>query len=404
MEVISSVQIGYGVHALFSTALVSTVLLAELPKRFGCGGPADISPRALATGSVCVMVRNLPEVACLTIVTLAGFLLRLKGDPMRFTDPNEVVVWEQIKREWPILMGADTLLGFQTMVRLCLLLTVSFRIWGRQRGDDKPDEATIGPLSGMAAVFSLGAMVARSSMCARSDAYWLEGPLGFEMPVACETAMVPLLAWFSFNAIRSAPKTALASLGYATWWASHHYFNFAANPSIDRLFTLAHTLEILASLAFLWWTIRAFLHGGFARLRHSIGVMYVVMPFQQALAAYYFLTVFSPANPNQVGAGRPFCLLILGNLLSLCSYLGAAGLYLGARLLDVEASTNHMDTGLAAGMQQDAEAATAVLGITPSALPFGQALMPVEESGMQERGEAFTPTSSARLVASAMLI
>jgi len=315
---------------------------------------------------------------------------------MRFTDPNDVVVWEQIKREWPIFMGADTLLGFQSMLRLCLLFTVSLRIWGRQRGHNKPDEATLGPLSGMAAVFSLGAMVARTNMCARSDVYWLEGPLGFEMPVACETAMVPLLALFSLNAIRSNPKSALASLGYATWWASHHYLNVAANPSIDRLFTLAHTLEIFASLAFLWWTVRAFLSGGLARLRHSVGVMYVVMPFQQALAAYYMLTVFSP-NPKQVGAGRPFCLLILGNLLSLCAYLCAAGLYLGARLLDAEASTNHTDTGLAAGMQQDSEAAAAVLGITPSALPVGQALMPVHESEQ-------APASSTKLVANAMLL
>merc|ERR550532_1645060 len=113
-----------GVQALLSTALVFTVLLAELPRRFGCGGPADISPRALAKGSACVMVRNLPEVACLTMVTLAGLLLRLRGDPMRFTQPNDVAVWEQIKQEWPILMGADTLLGFQTMLRVCLLFTV----------------------------------------------------------------------------------------------------------------------------------------------------------------------------------------------------------------------------------------------------------------------------------------
>merc|ERR1719215_1600158 len=58
----------------------------------------------------------------------------------------------------------------------------------------------------------------------------------------------------------------------------------------------------------------------------SAGFMHLVMPFQAALAAYYFLTAFEP-HPSLVGSGRPFCLLVWANLLQLGAYLAAAALY-----------------------------------------------------------------------------
>merc|ERR1719195_1209502 len=102
--------------------------------------------------------------------------LRIRGDVDEvFQSEQEMAVWEQIKVEWPILCGADTLLNIQTWLRLVVLMFVAAR-------------AKVGssvPLAGMAAVLFLAAMVARSAMAARTTAYRLEGPLamGGDLPI-----------------------------------------------------------------------------------------------------------------------------------------------------------------------------------------------------------------------------
>merc|ERR1712232_456820 len=68
----------------------------------------------------------------------------------------------------------------------------------------------------------------------------------------------------------------------------------------------------------------------------SAGFMHLVMPFQAALAAYYFLTAFEP-HPGLVGAGRPFCLLAWGNLLQLGAYIASAAFFI-AGYFDADSS------------------------------------------------------------------
>lgn len=142
--------------------------------------------------------------------------------------------------------------------------------------------------------------------------------------------MIPLLATFAVATLRRTPVVATAVVGAATAWASNHYLNLAGDPSVDRLFILAHVLEILSAVAFLLSTIRAF--GKTQKFRPSVAFTYVLMPLQQALACYYFLEVFLPYRPEIIGSGRPICILVLGNLLALGMYLCAAALFIGSYL------------------------------------------------------------------------
>merc|ERR1719262_1268053 len=102
-----------------------------------------------------------------TVVLLLAAILRLRGDTEVMTDPAMVKVWEQIKAEWPILMGADTLLNLQAMLRLLVVLFVAYRA----------DAGGRSPLTGLAALLSLAGALARGMLTTRSTMYRLEGPL-----------------------------------------------------------------------------------------------------------------------------------------------------------------------------------------------------------------------------------
>jgi len=247
-------------------------------------------------------------------------------------------VWEQIKVEWPILMGADTLLNLQAMLRLLLLLFVAIRAEASGRS----------PLSGMPALLLLAGALTRGMLNTQTDAYRLEGPLslGGDLPAVCELAGVPFLSALGFGGLRRAPLKATLAVSGAIWFASHHYLRLAKDASVDTLFVQAHVLELFASFAYV---ARAFslmvgrdtiedAEGGEGDRRlvekrdwrgsAFVGFMHMLLTLQQALAAYYFLTAFEP-HPSLVGAGRPFCVLCGGNLLQLGAYLCAAALFAG---------------------------------------------------------------------------
>jgi hypothetical protein len=321
-------------QALLGATAMATVLCLEVPRRTAGIQVTDLGLKQCARSCAQIVWRCAPEVMGFMVVLLLATILRLRGDTEVMPDPAMQQVWEKIKVEWPILMGADTLLNLQAMLRLLVVLFVAYRA----------NEGGRSPLTGMAALLSLAGALTRGTLNTKSLQYRLEGPLslGGDLPVACELASVPFLAAFGVAELRKSPITASTLVSGGLWFASHHYLNLANDPSTDRLFTQAHVLELLAAFAYLARAFSLMLgheddtSGGGRRLgrRNSwrsgafVGFMHILMTIQQAFAAYYFLTAFEP-SASLVGAGRPFCLLIICNLLQLAAYLCATALFIG---------------------------------------------------------------------------
>jgi hypothetical protein len=184
-------------QALLGIAAVSTFLCLEVPSRVTGIHIGDIGAKQCAKACAKIVWRCAPEVLGVSIVLFLALLLRLRGDTEIMTDPAEKQVWEQIKVEWPVLMGADTLLNLQAMLRLFMLLFVARRAQAGGRS----------PLTGMAALLSLMGILLRGMLNSRTDMYRLEGPLalGGDLPIFCELAMVPFLAAMGFGGLKRAP-------------------------------------------------------------------------------------------------------------------------------------------------------------------------------------------------------
>mmetsp|Transcript_150766 Transcript_150766/g.266105 ORF Transcript_150766/g.266105 Transcript_150766/m.266105 type:complete len:401 (+) Transcript_150766:80-1282(+) len=333
---------------LLGTTAVMTVLCIELPRSLGM---VDLNCRDVLKGCRRFFAYCAPEAIGLAIIFFVAVLLRLRGDLNIPKDPLAVEVWEEIKEEWPVLMGADTLLNLQSMLRLLTFMSAALRsglIPYVQPGTKTKlavlsgtahisvnDSAVLSPLSGMGAALSLGGMLARARLCTQAEIYRLEGPLslGGELPLFFDLCSLPFLVVLAHRTLWPSTGTPLrtaAAVAFAFWMASQHYLNLAKDSSIDSLFTLAYVLELFAALAFL---VRAAMNSGCEiqgsqRGRAFVGFVHVLMAFQQTLSAYYFLTAFEP-TPKLIGAGRPFCVLIWSNLLAFAAYLCAAGLYFG---------------------------------------------------------------------------
>mmetsp|Transcript_35215 Transcript_35215/g.63914 ORF Transcript_35215/g.63914 Transcript_35215/m.63914 type:complete len:396 (-) Transcript_35215:164-1351(-) len=329
---------------LLGTTAVFTVLCIELPRSLGM---VDMNASDVFKGCRRFLAYCAPEAFGLACVFILAVLLRLRGDMQVPTDPLEVEVWEEIKAEWPVLMGGDTLLNLQSMLRLLIFMSAAFRAGlfngfsSKQMVTTSADQgngsvaALVSPLSGMGAALSLGGMLARTRLCTQASIYRLEGPLsmGGDLPMFCDLCSVPLLMALAFSALRpssGSPVRTAAATAFALWVASRHYLNLAKDSSMDGLFTLTYVLEFLAALAFMGRAAMSSGHEveGGQRGRAFVGFVHVLMAFQQALSAYYFLTAFEP-SPNLVGSGRPFCVIIWSNLLAFGAYLCAAGLCLG---------------------------------------------------------------------------
>mmetsp|Transcript_73391 Transcript_73391/g.129495 ORF Transcript_73391/g.129495 Transcript_73391/m.129495 type:complete len:355 (-) Transcript_73391:55-1119(-) len=312
--------VGVGVAV---TAFVSH----ELLHRFGL---RDVNLKDCAARILC---RSWPESLGLFCVLSFALLLRMFMNPDRglnVADASEVMVWDTIKKEWPILQGADTLLSVQSMLRMLVWMAVVLRTtlpsW-------QPSSWEFQPLSGSTVVLSLASATARASLAQQTIVYSLDGPLGGYVPIFCEVLSVPLLAAIS---LKAASKLSVSytggSLAIAAWFASRNYLNLSGSEvggdfQHDKLFILAHCLELLASLSFLANTIRSSCDSHERRRSAWTGFVHLLLPTQQALSAYYFLTAFDP-HPNLVGSGRPFCLLCIGNLLQLAVFLCAFAFYL----------------------------------------------------------------------------
>lgn len=254
-------------------------------------------------------------------------------------------MWAKIKQEWPLLMGADTLLSVQSMLRLLLWIVVVLRTSmtrpvAAHTWSSKPAE--VAPVAGACAALLLSAAMARAALAHQTTAYGLDGPLGGLVPAFCEVSSVAWLAAITARASDSMSASAVgASLALAAWLAVHNHLNLSGRDTggdfrNDKLFILANCLEVLASLAFLARTVRSTCEANKDDKPKSRsvwdGFIHLLLPAQQALSAYYFLTAFDP-DRRLVGAGRPFCILILGNLAALAAFLCAFAFYIAGCLL-----------------------------------------------------------------------
>mmetsp|Transcript_117137 Transcript_117137/g.164728 ORF Transcript_117137/g.164728 Transcript_117137/m.164728 type:complete len:347 (-) Transcript_117137:58-1098(-) len=319
-------------HTLGVGVACTAFVMTELQRRF------DLTTVDLKSQSLRILCRSLPETCALAATLLVALALRLFSNPDRnvSADPAEIQVWEQIKTEWPILMGADTLLAVQAMLRLLVWVTVVLRMSKQTAGS---------PVAGASSTLYLAAAGARSLLSAQSSAYGLDGPLGGSFAVFCEVTSGAWLAALCSKVGRGSWCTG-AFVAMAAWAASRHYLNLSgAEPggdySNDRLFILAHCLEFFGSMALLAQAFRTVAGESESIQAQALnprrvstswdGFVYLVLAAQQALPAYYFLTAFAP-SPSLVGEGRPFCLLIMANLLQLAFLLCALAFYVAGLL------------------------------------------------------------------------
>jgi len=225
--------------------------------------------------------------------------------------------WAEIQAQWPVLLTADTLLSLQAMLRLLVLLSCVLRA-----GGDVPV-----PLGDETAVLWLSAGLARVALLARTDVYMLDGPLGGNLPAACEVAVLPLLFALSRGTLRKAPLTVALTCIAAAILAGRNHLNIAKDSVSDCLFIAAHGLDFLAAFAYLLRTLLLDARSDSRKGNISIGFGHLVMPVQQCLAAYYFVQAFI-AEPALEAAGRPFAVLQIGGIAQVGLYLGASAVYI----------------------------------------------------------------------------
>lgn len=269
-------------------------------------------------------VRQLaPEMACLTV--LCGLVVVLLACHREDSGiPKGDAAWSDVKREWPLLMTADTLIGLQAMLRLVFLISASFRRTG----------AHLSPLDGEPAAFFLLAASVRVVLLALSppDVYHLDGPLGGDFNVAMEVTAFLLLLPLGIRMLqkglcRIAALAIVVMLLAAS--AKHNHFALADNTHshLDQLFSLVMLLEMVAGVAFYVRSARG--KGGFV-LDPFCGFAHFMLPLQQALPTYFLLVAFAApfkVEPSLVGKGRPFELLQAGGLMQVVMYILAAVLY-----------------------------------------------------------------------------
>lgn len=316
-------------HALIGATTCLAILGFELPQRVAGMTSGSVSIRTYAKGVAVIACRCAPEVLGMLLCMLAALMLRIRGAVDDVWQPQlDPALWTQVTAtEWPLLYGADTLLCLQTWLRLIAVMFVAVR--------SNVSESI--PLGGMAAVCFLAATVTRCTMAVRTDTYRLEGPLalGGDLPIACEVAMLPRLAWLSMKALRQTPVAATTWVGITAWFASFHYLNLAEKmeqiPNADHFWTRANALEFSAAVAFACNTITAACGSNTTKESLAAGFMHLVMPVQAALGAYFFLH-FEPI-PQNVGSGKPYCLLVWSNLLQLGLYLVSCAFFIGSRFV-----------------------------------------------------------------------
>lgn len=257
-----------------------------------------------------LMRRYAPETIGLLVCLCLGAALRLRGDRTEVA-PEDQAAWDEIQNAWPILTTADSLFALQAYVRLILLLSAILQ--------PQSNRSTVetAPLAGWPAKFYFLAGVVRVGLLLVSPDHGLEGPLSGPTYFAFEVAALPLLFKLAFgktlqdDSRRSSPLATLGKflastlgIAVAAVLASQHRMPLAQDGFLNGLFTFASLLETLAAIACLLCTTcgGSASRGSFASLAH------VILPIQQSLSTYFFLTAFDMAL-EKASMGHPLTLL-----------------------------------------------------------------------------------------------
>jgi len=253
--------------------------------------------------------RYAPETIGLLVCLCLGAALRLRGDRTEVA-PEDQAAWDEIQNAWPILTTADSLFAIQAYIRLILLLSAILQ------PSSNHSAVETAPLAGWPARFYLFAGVVRVGLLLVSPDHGLEGPLSGPTYFAFELAALPLLFKLAFGKIVNddSRRSPLATLGKflaaafgvaaAAVLASQNRFPLAQDGFLNGLFTFASLLETLAAVACLLCTT----FGGSASRGSFASLAHVILPIQQALSTYFFLTAFDMAL-EKASVGYPLTLL-----------------------------------------------------------------------------------------------
>lgn len=266
-----------------------------------------------------ILVHCAPEVAGVVACLTLAALLRAQGDFGTAMD-EKGDAWEEIKRQWPLLLTADTLLSLQAMLRIVVFLS-----WVMRAKTDLP-----GPLTDEASALSLGANLCRSLLLVQSAVYMLDGPLGGNLPAVCEIAAMPLLA--ALGGLQSMRRNFVASGVVAcsvAALASRHYLKLAEEAYANNLFLAAHMLDTLSAFTYL---ARSLLLGTDHDTSGAIvvGFTHLLMAAQASLSSYYFLQAFDYSEAL-VGDGLPYEVLQIGTTAQVGAYFGALVIFIAER-------------------------------------------------------------------------
>lgn len=256
--------------------------------------------------------KYMPETIGLAVLALIAGVLRMKGPT---EPPLDDAAWNEIVSQWPWLMTADTLLGFQSMLRFLLFNSALLRLGSK---------GCLSALSLEASAFFLAAMAVRVALFWYSPAYHLDGPVGGNISGGFELAtLLPLSALVLSTGSWSLKSLMLIITGIAASAVagSYHHFKLADDEVYaNNGFVLIHCLETCAAIAHLF-------QAGSVALVSSGGIVALSLPVQQVLSAYYFLEAFE-AVPALVGSGCPFELMWVTSNVQLGIYLFSGAVYL----------------------------------------------------------------------------
>jgi len=261
-----------------------------------------------------------PEICGLAGCAALAIIIQTHGSMATVSSAVQEKVVRDLYQEWPILLTADSLLEFQSMLRVVVLVSSVLR-----RGNG----ATL--LAQEVAALLCAAALGRTVLLARNRSYMLDGPLGGALPAACDLLTVPLLAVLAYRINKGALTASAFVLVVAAYVGSQNRLSLAGDPFADGLFIFVHIAELFAALAYLSRAVLSDVEVAFAgRPNVALRFAHIMMPIQAFLSAYYFVEITNLAqNRVNVAAGYPSEILRVGGMAQAMAYTIAAVLHFG---------------------------------------------------------------------------